>query len=85
MYLITPLIAKLIDKSKHRIIPAIILIAICLAVSTLPIDSLINETKLQEVIINIQSVRCRVSGFILGYYGGEHVRNKKQIFFLLFP
>ena len=80
LYIITPFIAKLIDGSKYRIIPTILLILFCLITSIIPIGNYISlNAGTQAVIESIQTVLCRVSGYILGYYCGKYVKEKKTV------
>ena len=85
LYLVTPLIGKIIDSAKHRIIPTAIIMCAALVISALPISNFVNSFGAEAVISNVQSVLCRVAGYVFGYFCGAYVREKKHISCLIIP
>ena len=85
LYLLTPLIGKLIDSAKQRIIPTVIIMCFILIISAFPISDFINTPNVVAVISNVQSAFCRVVGYVFGYFCGEYVRDKKRVSCLILP
>ena len=85
LYLLTPLIGKMIDGVKHRVIPTAIIMCVVLIISAVSISGLVNSPGAEAVISNVQSAFCRVTGYIFGYFCGAYVRDNKRISCLIIP
>lgn len=86
LYLITPVFSILIERHpKARIVPTVILMCICFFVSILPIPDFLNGSPVYNIFSNIQIVIRRVPGYILGYYVGKHVMEKRKVSWLILP
>lgn len=82
LYLITPTIALAIDRYKNRLIPTVVLMVFFLALPIIPISTETANTVPGVVFSNIQSVSGRIAGYILGYYCGSLVKDKRKISYL---
>lgn len=71
LYLLTPWIAKYIDKSRIRILPTLLLCFVSIAGSIVPTSN--------PIAGNIQMCLGHVPSFFCGYWIGEYVYNKKSI------
>ncbi len=86
LYLLTPAMAAIIDrKTKARIILTAALMCVCFILSIIPITAFPDNSVLYSVLSNIQGVLCRVPGYILGYYMGKQVMEKKSISWFVLP
>lgn len=71
LYLLTPLIAKHIDKSSHRWLPTIVLCVVSVFGASIPTTNAIFE--------NIQVCLGHVPSFFVGYWAAKYVLEQKEI------
>lgn len=77
LYAVTPIMAKLIDKSKHRFQTSIFFVIVIVVLSRVPVN--VQSLTVFNLLENIQFVLCRVPLYIMGYAIGPCVKEKKQI------
>lgn len=71
LYLFTPLLAKVIDKSNHRWIPSMLLCVFSIIGASLPTTN--------AVVNNIQMCLSHIPSFVIGYWVAKHVLESKEI------
>lgn len=77
LYLITPLLYSILDRSKNRIIMGIVLVILLMIVCHLNIDEFTGVSH--NLLENIQGAFKRVVCFILGMAIAPYVKEKKKI------
>lgn len=85
LYFATPVIASMIDKTRRRGVVTAGFITFCFAFSILQFGTILGNSSFVGVLSNIQMVIKRVPSYILGYYFGNLVINKKKVSWLILP
>ncbi len=77
LYLVTPLIHKLLKQTQYNFILILLLIILSMVISVLPIST--TSELLNSIIGNMQTVICRVPCYIIGLSWGRLISNKRSI------